>query len=237
MILLNTILAMILGYFTGRFMGLTVQFLPEILLEGCDEGREPRNIIGWFFQDKIPKTTKIFLFQWLMAILFGFSALIFPLEISLIFLLSANCILICCFFTDYEYGILPDQLTLSFVWLGLIGSLFSIIISPSESIAGAIFGYGIFWMFNEIYRHFRGMEGMYPGDFKLNAGIGACVGVKLLIPILAISLVLLIVTNILNVLLNKKNDEENFLYKEVPYACSATIVAIMANYLILAKII
>lgn len=230
-LLLNTLLVAIIGFYVGRFMAMTIHYLPLILLEGCDQGREPRDIFTWFFQKNHPMNFRVLPFQWGVAALFGLSTLIFGVSVPLIFVLSVSCILICCFFTDYEHGILPDQLTLSLVWVGLIGSLNPVFVYPTEAIIGAVAGYGIFWVFNTIYRYFRHQEGMYPGDFKFNAGIGACVGFKVLLPILFFSFALLIVVTLVQHFFRKEAVDSKYLSREVPYACFVSIVIFVALFL------
>src|SRR5688572_2585051 len=49
MLIINAILFAFLGAIVGKFMAMSAYYLPEILFEGCDKGREPRDIISWFF--------------------------------------------------------------------------------------------------------------------------------------------------------------------------------------------
>lgn len=256
MSILTALLASCVGAYVGKFMAMIITYLPPILLEGCDKGREPRDIFKWFWQkpfcfnckqsmptkqgipivgylsalQKCPKCKfsfkKTFALEISIALLFGLLTLFFGLSASLVFVCTAICILICCFFTDYEYSILPDQLTLLLVWVGLVGSLFHIFLEPHQAILGAIAGYGIFWILNEIYYYFRHKVGMYPGDFKLNAGVGACIGIKLLLPTLVIAFILLIVTSLVQILSVKKPLEGSFLHKAVSYGCYLSVVAI-----------
>lgn len=229
MVLLNVLILGFLGIFVGRLMALTVNHLPQILF---DE-KEPRDILTWFFQKPfIWNEKRTQLLEMGMGLIFALSALLFPFNAALFFVLTVNSILMCCFITDYEHGILPDQLTLTLVWIGL---LFPIFVTHQEAILGAAFGYGIFWFFNLIYRNFRHMEGMYPGDFKLNAGIGAILGIKTLLPILGISILLLLIVNVVYFLIKNKKADPEFLYKEIPYACSITTVVITVNYSLLIR--
>lgn len=233
--LINVLFVAFIGFYAGKFMGMTVRYLPEILLEGDEEGREPREIIGWFFQKSFSLKFNVLPFEVGFASLCAISTLFFEVDASLIFVLIVSWLLICCFITDYQHGILPDQLTLSLVWVGLIGSLFPIFVTPSEAIIGAVGGYGIFWIFNVIYRYFKGQEGMFPGDFKLNAGIGACVGFNVLVPILIASMLLLLAVTFIQYLLRDKKKESNYLSREVPYACFVSVVILAVVYLKLAN--
>lgn len=266
--LLTVLLSTLIGAFVGKFLAMTTHFLPPILLEGCDKGREPADIIKWFFQKPFcwhcrqaltwkeyvplvgfwlskgkcphcqePLGLKIPILEWGVALLFGLSSFFVPLGPEIIFVWVASCFLICCFITDYEYQILPDQLTMSLVWVGLIGSLYPVFIGPQEAIMGAIIGYTIFWGFNYLYSRVRGFDGIYPGDFKLNAGIGACVGYKLLIPILIVSMASLLVITFLQTLYTQRRITADYFYKEIAYACFTSVVAAAALYLLLLGVI
>lgn len=78
---------------------------------------------------------------------------------------------------DLEHHILPDGLTLSLLWLGLlINGTLALFTTPSESILGAALGYGFLWLMFHAFLHFTGKEGLGYGDFKLLAGLGAWIG-------------------------------------------------------------
>lgn len=172
-----------------------------------------------------------FWFELGIGLLFGLTVLVFSFNSSVLLVLIASYLLICCFMTDYEYGILPDQFTLSLLWIGLIGSLFPIFVTPQEAIIGAVCGYGLFWLINVFYRSLRQTDGMFPGDFKLNAGLGACMGIQWLLPVLIVSLLLIIVIAIGRFLWDKRMPDANDLHKEIAYSCYVSIVAIIALYL------
>ena len=77
---------------------------------------------------------------------------------------------------DLHKMILPDDLTLPVLWLGLLLSLFNIFIDPVSSIIGAIAGYMILWIVYQTFKLLTGKEGMGYGDFKLLALFGAWFG-------------------------------------------------------------
>ncbi|HBC58541.1 MAG TPA: prepilin peptidase [Gammaproteobacteria bacterium] len=79
---------------------------------------------------------------------------------------------------DIDHQILPDQITLSLLWLGLLLSLFSFeaFSTPTEAIVGAIAGYLSLWTIYMIFKIITGKEGMGFGDFKLFAALGAWLG-------------------------------------------------------------
>lgn len=87
---------------------------------------------------------------------------------------------ICLIFIDLEYHLLPDQLTLLLLWLGLFSSLFSLFCSSHDAIIGAIAGYAIFAATQLIFKWATNKTGMGQGDFKFLAALGAFLGWELL---------------------------------------------------------
>ena len=81
---------------------------------------------------------------------------------------------------DFDHMLLPDQITLPLLWLGLLININGTFVPLSDAVIGAAAGYmslySIFWLFKAI----TGKEGMGYGDFKLFAVFGAWVGWQLL---------------------------------------------------------
>ncbi len=77
---------------------------------------------------------------------------------------------------DLRTKLLPDNLTLPLMWLGLIVSLFDWSISPEQAIVGAALGYLSLWSVYQAFKLLTGKEGMGYGDFKLLAALGAWCG-------------------------------------------------------------
>ena len=77
---------------------------------------------------------------------------------------------------DLHKMILPDDLTLPVLWIGLLLSLFNIFTDPVSAIIGAVAGYMILWMVYQTFKLLTGKEGMGYGDFKLLALFGAWFG-------------------------------------------------------------
>jgi len=88
---------------------------------------------------------------------------------------------------DVRTQLLPDQLTLPLLWLGLILSLFPLFISSSASVLGAVVGYLSLWSVYWLFKLATGKEGMGYGDFKLLAALGAWMGASALLPIVLLS--------------------------------------------------
>jgi leader peptidase (prepilin peptidase)/N-methyltransferase len=77
---------------------------------------------------------------------------------------------------DFRTQLLPDQVTVPLLWLGLLLSLWSIFVDPAAAIVGAIVGYLILWSVFWLFKLVTGKEGMGYGDFKLLAALGAWLG-------------------------------------------------------------
>jgi prepilin signal peptidase PulO-like enzyme (type II secretory pathway) len=81
---------------------------------------------------------------------------------------------------DFHTLKLPDELTLSLLWLGLGFNAFKIWVVPQEAILGSITGYLAFWSVSRAYLGLRKKPGLGLGDAKLLAAIGAWLGWKIL---------------------------------------------------------
>ena len=91
---------------------------------------------------------------------------------------------------DIGHKLLPDNITLPLLWLGILLSLFDVFVSLETSIIGAMAGYMTLWIVFMLFKIVTGKEGMGYGDFKLLAMLGAWLGWKpLFVVILTSSLV------------------------------------------------
>ncbi len=77
---------------------------------------------------------------------------------------------------DLDHMLLPDDIVLPLLWLGLIVNSFGLIVSLPEALWGAIAGYMSLWLVFQTFRLLTGKEGMGYGDFKLLAALGAWLG-------------------------------------------------------------
>ena len=106
-----------------------------------------------------------------------------PLAAGLVF----TWILIAASGIDARTQLLPDQLTLPLLWLGLLLSLVSMFVTPTIAIVGAAIGYLSLWSVYWLFKLATGKEGMGYGDFKLLAALGAWMGPMSLLPIVLLS--------------------------------------------------
>jgi leader peptidase (prepilin peptidase)/N-methyltransferase len=88
---------------------------------------------------------------------------------------------------DLRTQLLPDQITLPLLWLGLLLSLGHIFVEPKPAILGAAIGYLSLWSVYWAFKLLTGKEGMGYGDFKLLAALGAWMGPVALLPTILLS--------------------------------------------------
>tara|TARA_R110000744_G_scaffold58428_4_gene121998 strand:+ start:1609 stop:2484 length:876 start_codon:yes stop_codon:yes gene_type:complete len=85
-------------------------------------------------------------------------------------------LLIALIFIDIDTMLLPDQLTLPLLWMGLLFSIVNPSVTSVDSIIGASAGYLSLWSVYWAFKLLTGKEGMGYGDFKLLAALGAWIG-------------------------------------------------------------
>jgi len=104
----------------------------------------------------------------------------FGVSVETLLLLILTWGLICLTLIDFDHMLLPDQIVMPLLWLGLLVNINNTFIALDDAIIGAAVGYmslfSVFWLFKLL----TGKEGMGHGDFKLFALFGAWVGWQLL---------------------------------------------------------
>jgi len=88
---------------------------------------------------------------------------------------------------DIDEQLLPDQLTLPLLWLGLLLNINETFVPLSDAVIGAAAGYLSLWLVFQLFRLLTGKEGMGYGDFKLFALFGAWFGWQILPLVLLLS--------------------------------------------------
>ena len=83
-------------------------------------------------------------------------------------------------FIDFDTQLLPDDITLPLLWLGLLLNLNDTYTTLPNAVVGAVAGYLILWSVYWLFKLATGKEGMGFGDFKLLAAIGAWLGWQML---------------------------------------------------------
>jgi leader peptidase (prepilin peptidase)/N-methyltransferase len=77
---------------------------------------------------------------------------------------------------DLRTQLLPDDLTLPLLWLGLLLALAPVFADLRSAVIGAAIGYLALWSIYWLFKLATGKEGMGYGDFKLLAALGAWLG-------------------------------------------------------------
>ena len=116
----------------------------------------------------------------LNAVLYGFVAWRFGMNLAMIGSLVFVSAAICLTFIDADTQLLPDSITLPLIWLGLLLNLAGAFTDLNSAVLGAVAGYLSLWLVYWAFKLATGKEGMGYGDFKLLAAIGAWLGWQML---------------------------------------------------------
>ncbi len=209
---LKVLICLILGLIIGSFLNVVIYRLPIILNNKYSDTSERFNlllppshcpsckalipiwsnipVLGYLLlSGKCIKCNHPISLRYLFVeLLTGLLFTLYSYPVVNVYLLFAGLIFIsfciCAIFIDYETYLLPDEITLPLIWIGLFVNLNGMISgSLFNSVVGAMTGYlslwGIFWSFKLITKK----DGMGYGDFKFLAAILAFLGIKAIIPV------------------------------------------------------
>ncbi|MCG9714895.1 A24 family peptidase [Shewanella insulae] len=109
---------------------------------------------------------------------------------------------------DLDEMLLPDQITLPLLWIGLLINLNGTFVSVTDAVIGASAGYMSLWSVFWGFKLLTGKEGMGYGDFKLLAVFGAWFGWQLLPLIILLSSIVGALVGLL-LIVNKKINSGN----------------------------
>lgn len=126
---------------------------------------------------------------------------------------------------DIGHKLLPDNITLPLLWLGILLSFFEIFVDLETSIIGAMAGYMSLWSVFIIFKLVTGKEGMGYGDFKLLALLGAWVGWKMIFIIILTSSVVGAVVGITLIVLKKNGRDTQIPFG--PYLAGAGWITLL----------
>jgi len=126
---------------------------------------------------------------------------------------------------DIDEQLLPDQLTLPLVWVGLLVNLDATFIDLRSAVIGAAAGYLSLWLVFQVFRLLTGREGMGYGDFKLLAVIGAFLGWQLLPLVILLSSLVGAVVGIGMVMLRSRDRQIPIPFG--PYLAAAGLIALL----------
>jgi leader peptidase (prepilin peptidase)/N-methyltransferase len=129
-------------------------------------------------------------------------------------------------FIDQETGLLPDDLTLPLLWVGLLVNLGGAFVPLRDAVIGAVAGYLALWLVYWSYKLISGKEGMGYGDFKMNAAVGAFLGWKMLPLVIVLSSFVGLIFGGLQMFAARGKWDAGFRFHFGPYIAIAALVAL-----------
>lgn len=120
---------------------------------------------------------------------------------------------------DIGHKLLPDNITLPLLWLGILLSLFDVFVSLQDSVLGVMVGYMSLWTVFWLFKLVTGKEGMGYGDFKLLAMLGAWLGWQPLFVVILTSSLVGAVVGITMIMMKKTGRETQIPFG--PYLAAA----------------
>jgi leader peptidase (prepilin peptidase)/N-methyltransferase len=165
----------------------------------------------------------------LTAVLSGLVAWSFGYGWTAALFLVLTWTLIALTFIDADTTLLPDDLTLPLLWLGLLANLGGLIpgVTLRDAVIGAVVGYLALWAIYWAFKLATGKEGMGYGDFKLLAALGAWMGWKALLPIVLLSSLVGALVGIVLIVLARRGREIPIPFG--PYLATAGFVVMLAG--------
>jgi leader peptidase (prepilin peptidase)/N-methyltransferase len=131
---------------------------------------------------------------------------------------------------DLDHKLLPDNLTLPLLWLGLLLALVEpggepVFADLRSSVIGAAAGYLSLWSVFQLFKLLTGKEGMGYGDFKLLAALGAWLGWQLLPLVIVLSAAVGSIVGIALILTGQRSRQAEIPFG--PYLAGAGWIALL----------
>ena len=164
------------------------------------------------------------LIELLTAAMLGLVSWKFGYSYTTLFASAFTIALIALTFIDFDTQLLPDDITLPLLWLGLLFNLNYGFTDLKSAVIGAMAGYLVLWTVFWLFKLLRGKEGMGYGDFKLLAAIGAWFGWQLLPAVILLSSTLGALIGIALMVLTKR--DKNIPMPFGPYLAIGGIAAL-----------
>jgi len=153
---------------------------------------------------KTPISLRYPLVEFLTGVIIGLISWKFGYTSTTVFAWIFSFALIALTFIDADTQLLPDDITLPLIWLGLLFNLNNGFADLHSAVIGTMAGYLSLWSIYWLFKLVTGKEGMGYGDFKLLAAIGAWFGWQLLPAVILLSSISGAVIGISLILLTKR---------------------------------
>lgn len=154
----------------------------------------------------------------LVAVKFGFTWLTLAVLVLTWALIALTMI-------DFDHQLLPDDITLPLLWLGLLVNTQGWLTPLDSAVWGTIGGYLVLWSVYWLFKLVTGKEGMGFGDFKLLAALGAWLGWQALPQIILLSSLVGAIVGI--TLIVVRGQDRNVPIPFGPYLASAGFIALL----------
>ena len=128
-------------------------------------------------------------------------------------------------FIDLDTQLLPDELTLPLMWLGLLINLDGTFVPLRDAVIGAAAGYLFLWLVYWMFLAATGKEGIGYGDFKLLAALGAWMGWTMLPMIVLLSSVVGATVGLLMIALKRHHRDSPIPFG--PFLATAGLLALL----------
>jgi leader peptidase (prepilin peptidase) / N-methyltransferase len=128
-------------------------------------------------------------------------------------------------FIDADTTLLPDDITLPLLWLGLMVNVAGVFTTLQAAVIGAVAGYLALWSVYWAFKLITGKEGMGYGDFKLLAALGAWLGWQMLPLVILLSALVGTVVGVAGMVLHGREKGAKLPFG--PYLAAAGLIAII----------
>jgi leader peptidase (prepilin peptidase) / N-methyltransferase len=165
------------------------------------------------------------LVELLTGVLTGFVAWHFGVTWQAFFAIIYLWALITLTFIDADTTLLPDDITLPLLWLGLIANVAGVFTTLPAAVIGAVAGYLALWSVYWAFKLITGKEGMGYGDFKLLAALGAWLGWQMLPLVILLSALVGTVVGVAGIVLHGREKGAKLPFG--PYLAAAGLIAMI----------
>jgi len=149
----------------------------------------------------------------------------FGVSIQTVAALFFTWVLIALTLIDLKKQLLPDNITMPLLWLGILLSLFDVFTDVTSSVIGAMAGYMILWSVYQLFKLLTKKEGMGFGDFKLLGALGAWAGFSYLPQMILVSSVIGTVAGVTMLIIGKTKQQQPIPFG--PYLAVAGWIALL----------
>lgn len=131
---------------------------------------------------------------------------------------------------DVEHQLLPDNITLTLLWAGLLFNMSHTFVTLESAVLGATIGYLFLWSIGWLFKWLRGIEGIGYGDYKLLAAIGAWLGIQALPQVVFIGSGVGVVYCIVMMLMKKQRYQDRIAFG--PFLIGASLITLFSGILL-----